>query len=174
MDPILTRWLDRQVADAMTLNESSDVVRVRPAPGPRPQLFDVAFDGPTVVSGRAGIETVRGFGVRIRFPDDYLISVPNVANVIALLAPRGIFHPNCKSPFICIGKLAPGTRLVEIVGQVWQILTYQRFTAREDDALDAEACAWARARVDNFPLTHASLRRGRTALVVDELTEDGP
>ena len=59
--------------------------------------------------------------------------------------------------------MTPGTSLVDLLYQAYEVLTYQKFTSREDDALNAVACAWARKHMDRFPVDSRPLK-GRAAL----------
>ena len=85
------------------------------------------------------------FEMGIWFPADYLRRVEPF-EVLTYLGPREVFHPNIKAPFICVGRLVPGTPLVDILHQCSEIITYNKVTMREDDALNQDACAWARRR----------------------------
>jgi hypothetical protein len=42
--------------------------------------------------------------------------------------------------------------LLSLLQQLYQMITWQRFTPREDDALNREACAWARKNMHRFPV----------------------
>ncbi|MCC6472407.1 MAG: hypothetical protein IT514_01560 [Burkholderiales bacterium] len=175
MDPVFTSWLARQHADAEALSAASDAVRLVPEPGPRPaRRFIAEFKAPTMV--RRGTQVVRahGFAVLVQFPDDYLRAASDVARIVNLLAPENVFHPNVRWPFICMGRLAPGMGLSELLYQAYEILTFQKLTPREDDALNADACVWARSHMDLFPLSRAPLRRRAAVFSVHEIscTED--
>ena len=66
----------------------------------------------------------------------------------------GVWHPNVSRelPLICIGRLTPGTTLVDILYQLFDILTFQKYNPRENDSLNKTACAWARENA--APLSH--------------------
>jgi hypothetical protein len=108
-------------------------------------------------------------GVLLNFPSDYLRSASDAGRIVNLLAPVQLFHPNVKWPFICIGRVAPGTGLVELVYRLYEILTFQKMTPSEHDALNHEACAWVRHHMALFPLSAAPLRRRIRAFSVDEI-----
>jgi hypothetical protein len=42
--------------------------------------------------------------------------------------------------------------LLSLLHQLYQLITWQRFTPREDDALNKVACSWARKHLDRFPI----------------------
>jgi hypothetical protein len=59
--------------------------------------------------------------------------------------------------------------LVDLLYQVYEILTYQKLTPREDDALNKEACHWARANQKRFPIDRRPLKRRSLALEVEPI-----
>ena len=61
------------------------------------------------------------------------------------------------APFICPGRIVPGMSLVDLLYQVYEILTYQKLTTH--DALNREAAAWARANQGRFPTDRRPLKR---------------
>ena len=62
-------------------------------------------------------------------------------------------------PLICIGHLTPGTSLVDILYQLFDILTYQKYNPREDDSLN-KAPVRGRARAEHrFPIDRRPLKR---------------
>jgi hypothetical protein len=175
MDKVFTSWLERQNADAMALAESSDILRVafEPLVNP-PRRFIAQFRCPTLV--KAGGEVVRaeGFAVGIQFPADYLRCATDPVRIVQLLDPPNAFHPNVAPPFVCIGHVAPGTALCELIYQVHEILTFNKLTPREDDALSRDACAWARRHMHLFPLSTAPLRRRAADFHIDEISSAEP
>jgi hypothetical protein len=174
MDDVLDTWLKRQFVEGMALAEASDVLSLFPEPGARPpRHFVAAFASPTMVREESAIIRRDGFTVLFAFPGDYLRSVPDAGRIVNLLAPVNAFHPNVAAPFLCIGRVVPGTSLVELVCRVYEIFTYQRMTPREDDALNVDACVWARRNTHLFPLPAAPLRRRVAAFSVEEVPQTG-
>ena len=98
--------------------------------------------------------------VGIGFHDGYLRAA-DPCRVLTWLWPRNVFHPNIsdRAPFICVGHLVPGTSLVDILYQCFEIITYHKVTMREDDALNKDACAWARQNQHRFPIDPRPLKR---------------
>jgi ubiquitin-protein ligase len=82
------------------------------------------------------------------------------------------WHPNISRelPLICIGRLTPGTPLVDILYQVFDILTYQKYNPRESDSLNPQACAFARENHDRFPIDARPLKRRPLNLQVREVS----
>lgn len=170
MDMVFESWLERQYADGMSLCSASDVLTLVPGPGRfPPRRFIAQFTSPTMV--RVGTEVTRaeGFAVLLQFPTDYLRLASDAGQIVNLRAPVNLFHPNVAPPFICIGPVAPGTGLIELVYRVYEVLTFQKMTPREDNALNHEACAWARRHMQLFPLSAAPLRRRAVAFSVNEI-----
>lgn len=168
MDLVFKSWLECQHAEGMKLAATSDVLTLHPAPG-LPRAYFARFASPTMVREQGAVSELTGFDVLVRFPLDYLRSVPNPALVVALLSPQSAFHPNVAPPFVCIGDITPGTGLCELLYQIFEIMTFRKLTPREDDALNKDACAWARNHMDLFPLTSRPLRRSLGIFNISEI-----
>lgn len=98
------------------------------------------------------------FCVGIHFPDDYL-RVANFYRVLTLISPYNFWHPNARHPHLCVGHLAAGTGLVDILYQIFEIITLRKATIREDDSLNPIACQWFRTHWDGKPVDVRPLRR---------------
>ncbi len=161
-DAVLAGFLGRQFEQATALAAESDVLKLHPLGAPPFQQYIAEFRCVGAVRGPGGqVMTRKGiFAVHLLFPDDYLRRA-EVGTVVSWLEPRGILHPNIRPPFVCVGHLMPGTTLVDLLFQIFEMITYTRFTPREDDALNKEACAWARANLGRFPLDRTPLRKRR-------------
>jgi hypothetical protein len=176
MDHIYGGFLEQQHVDISALVADSDRFVVRPLPGrPAPSRYLVRFHCTGMVCDGGEPQISDGpFDLGIWMPEDYLRRV-NPAQVLTWLGPRSIWHPNIgpvpRTPqdpiFICPGRLALGTPLVDLVYQCWEIITFNKVTMLENDALNKPACAWARANQDRFPLDNRPLRR--TQFEVDAL-----
>ena len=55
--------------------------------------------------------------------------------------------------------MQPGTPLVDLIYQLYEIITYHNVEMRENNALNLEACSWARSNLDRFPIDRRPLRR---------------
>jgi hypothetical protein len=171
-DRIFEAFLQRQYEEGAALAQMSDLLELYPAimaDGLPPQDYLARFRSKGLV--RFGQEVCEWdcFEVMIYFPVDYL-RVANGFQVLSWCYPKEVFHPNIsdKSPFICVGRLAPGTSLVDLLFQCWEIITYNKVTMREDDALNSEACAWARLNQHRFPVDRRPLKRRVLNLQIEE------
>jgi hypothetical protein len=173
MDSIFRSWLTCQLAEATKLAADSDILTLCPGTGAPPQDYLARFESPTLVREGGAITQRTGFEVLVHFPPDYLRSVPHPMRVVALLTPRTTYHPNVSSPFVCLGNIAPGTSLCELLFQAYEMLTFNKLTPREDDALNRDACAWARGHMGLFPLTSRPLLRRVASLNIEEVAPGG-
>ena len=161
-DRILTAFLARQREEGMRLAGDSDCLRLVPIGGAAPDRYLADFRCTGLVQAESGeiVEADR-FLLGIWFPDHYLREA-DPFQVLTCLAPPRIFHPNVSrdAPFICIGRVAPGTPLVDLLYRCFEVLTYRKVTMREQDALNRDACAWARRNQHRFPVDDRPLKRG--------------
>jgi hypothetical protein len=158
MDTVFRTFLESQFEAGMALSKASDIVSLAPFGGAPPQRFKARFQCKGFVAGPIEPREAFEFEVGICFPEDYLRRVSPSA-VLELLRPRDVWHPNVFGPFICVGRMPPGTPLVDLLWQVYEIISYNRVTMREDDALNPHACAWARHNQHRFPLEQRPLVR---------------
>ena len=173
MDTVFNSWLERQYRDVQALAAASDVLRIACETDARPpRRFIAQFDCPTMVGNAQNVTRVQGFAVHFEFPSEYLRVPVEVGRLINLLAPR-VFHPNVSHPFVCIGPVAPGTSLLELIYRVYEILSFQKFTPREDNALNHDACVWTRRHLDLLPLSRAPLKRRVSTFSVTEIRRGG-
>jgi hypothetical protein len=169
-DKILDAFLRRQYGQGMALAAASDRLDLVALDGPPPQHYAARFRCKGLVRTDAGdIVEADCFDVGIWFPDDYLCDAKPF-RVLTWLGPRRIFHPNIsdRAPFICVGRLAPGTPLADILYQCFEIITYNKVTMRED-ALNKAACAWVRRNLHRFPIDRRPLKRRALELQVQEI-----
>lgn len=172
-DVILSSFLDRQLEAGLALAESSDLIDLVPLDPPPVRRYLVDLRCKSLVRDRSGaVSEAERFQVGIRFADDFLRHV-RPPEVVTLFGPTNAFHPNVAAPFICLGRVVPGTSLVDLIYQVFEILTYTKVTMREDDALNREACAWARGNRDRFPIDRRPLKRPVPALLAGDPEESG-
>jgi len=158
-DPIYRSFMERQLEEGTALAQSSEILRLH-VPPLAPPHFIAEFNCKGLVSDSAGeIREGNHFQVGIWFPPDYLRRV-NPLQIVRLFT-SGIWHPNVSQelPLICLGRLTPGTPLVSILYQVYEILSYQRYNPRENDSLNKLACAWARENQHRFPVDRRPLKR---------------
>ena len=167
-DTVLEAFLARQYEEGMALATASDLLELEPIDGPPPQRYLARFRCKGLVRSPDGeiVETDR-FEIGIWFPSDYL-RWAEPWQVLTWLGPRQVFHPNISDrlPAICVGRLVPGTPLVDLLYQCFEIITYNKVTMREDDALNHAACAWARDNRHRFPIDRRPLKRRALKLTV--------
>ena len=160
-DPVFQAFLERQAAEGAELAAASDLLELEALGRSPAQLYVARFRCKGLVKKPGGeIEEADRFEVGVRFPSDYLRRA-EPSEVLTWLGPPNVWHPNIAhgAPFICVGRLVPGTPLVDLLYQCFEIVTYTKVTMREDDALNPAACAWARENQHRFPLDRRPLKR---------------
>jgi len=157
-DRILTRFLERQLEEGMALAAQSDLLDLTPL-GPHPAPAYVArFECRGLVRRGGQVLEHDEFHVGLHFDEAYLRRF-DTARVLTWLAPAEPFHPNIARPYVCVGRMPAGTPLVDLLYQVFEIITYHNVEMREPNALDHEACVWARRNQHRFPLDRRPLKR---------------
>jgi len=124
-----------------------------------PNCYAARFDCRAVLRGEEGrIEPQETQAdVVIRFPTDY-VRHARPEEVLMWMGPDNIVHPNVLPPAaICAGRFAPGTDLVDLVYQCYEIITYFNWAAH--DPLNEEAAQWARGNQHLFPVDRRPLLR---------------
>jgi len=171
-DRVLTAFLERQYHEGLALAAASDLLDLIPLGDVPPQRYVARYRCTGLVKADAGeIVEANHFVLGIWLPDDYLRHVEPLS-VVTVLEPREIFQPNVKAPFMCLGRLPAGTSLVDILYQAFEIITYGKATMCEDDALNREACAWARRNLQRFPVDRRGLKRRTADVVADDFDID--
>jgi len=174
-DKIFESFLKRQYEEGRALADSSDLLELYPLAGDPPNRYVVAFHCKGLVKPPGG-EVVESdyFEVGIWFPSDYLRRAEPF-QVLTWLGPSDVFHPNIsnKAPFICVGRLKPNTSLTDIIYQCFEIITYNKVTMREDDALNCDACVWARENQRRFPVDRRPLKRRALDLRIEQVERAG-
>jgi ubiquitin-protein ligase len=168
-DPVFDGFLAQQSREGMELASESDLLVLHPAPQSPPHFIAEFRCRGLVREGEGAITECDSFHVGIWFPADYLRRA-DPFQMIRLFTPN-VWHPNIgrQHPLICTGKIAPGTRLVDILYQIYDILTYQKYTPNEFDSLNKAACSWARANAQMFPIDRRPLKRRSLQLEVREI-----
>lgn len=173
-DGVFKAFLERQQVEGMELADASDLVEIVPL-GPRPaRRYIVRFRCRGLVRHDDGsIKEASHFETGIRFPGDYLRRA-DAFQVLSWLGPRSCWHPNIstQAPVVCIGHIAPGTRLVDLVYRLFDVITYVKVTPREDNALNRDACTWARRHQHLFPIDRRPLKRRALTIHIEALEQD--
>ncbi len=155
-DVILESFLERQYAEASALAAASEILDLWPQDL---QRYLAHFHCRGLVRDAGGhIREHNGpFTVGIFLPADYLRAAEPMT-VVTWLHPPEVWHPNIAPPVICLGRMPPGTPLVDLLHQVYEIITWQRFTPNEFDALNKAACQWGRQHQERFPVDRRPLK----------------
>lgn len=158
-DPVFQAFLARQLEEGTALSAQTDLVELWPFSGHPPDRYVAQFHCTGLVRRGSQVLEADRFEVGIWFPSDYLRRA-EPWQVLTWLGPREVFHPNIshRLPFICVGRLAPGTGLVDLLYQCFEIISWQKVTMREDDALNPAACGWAREHLARFPVDRRPLK----------------
>jgi hypothetical protein len=168
MDRIYQAFLNRQWQEASSLAAASDVLELMPLGEAPANRLVARFHCTTLVREQSGaVREADGFAIGVAFPPDYLRRV-NPFEIVTWLAPVSAFHPNIRPPFVCLGRVAPGTPLVDILYQAHEVGTGNKLTVREDDALNWDACAWARRNPERLPFDRRPLKRARIDFAIEE------
>jgi hypothetical protein len=166
-DLVRDGFLRSMFEHGMAYAAQSDIFRLEPCMGDPPFAYACHFAAPCYVRRPSGEIALHegGFTIGIAFPPDYLRLpvVPSQA-VLQFIQPVEVWHPNVRWPFICIGRIAPGTDLLELVLRCYELTTFQRkANPTEWDALNPEACRWARSRWPVEPACRLPLKHRRLA-----------
>ena len=170
-DRVYTTFLAQQHDAAMALAEESDILDLVPHSGHPVARYVALFRCRGFALDRTGkVTEAERFAIGITFPPDYL-EIARQEEILTVLSPDRTWHPNvsAKAPFMCANVRA-GTELVSLLYQIWEILTWNRVTMREDDALNSAACAWARHNPDRFPVDDRPLKRRAPSFRVEIAT----
>jgi hypothetical protein len=158
-DRVFRAFLERQAEEGLALAQSSDILDLDCLPTGQHFIAHYACRG-LVKGGDGEVREAETFHVGVFFGSDYLRTAKPF-ETLTLFEPLNTYHPNVAfgAPFICVGRITPGMPLVDLLYQAYEILTYQKLTPREDDALNKEACRWARANQARFPIDRRPLKR---------------
>lgn len=158
-DRIFEAFLERQIREGAALAQGSDLLELVTID---PQHHVGIFKCSGLVQSPGGnVETASHFEAGIYFAPDHLRRLEPM-NVITWFGPTNVWHPNIRPPHVCLGNMAPGVGLVELVYQLHEIITWRRFTAHH--SLNWDAANWANRHRGRFPVDRRPLRRRELAL----------
>ena len=98
--------------------------------------------------------------VGVRYREAFLGEAPHPFEVVTILQPRGLFHPNvAPTGALCLGHPEPGLSLEFILHQTWAALTFnmRKINTRRGDVVNPEAAQFVRANAERFPLTEKGI-----------------
>lgn len=156
MDVIWDSWVGESTRAALSLAADSNRFDLEVV-DPQHQIARFHCRGLVQQPGGEIVEADE-FAVGIWIADDYLRRTDPM-RVLTWLEPDSMWHPNRKGPLCCIGRITPGTSLLDIVHRVYMVITYQEVMPDERDALNLPACAWARANLHRFPVDDRPIKR---------------
>jgi hypothetical protein len=174
-DPILQRFLQRQLEEGLALCAASDLVRLQPVAGLPPFQYFARFACKGLARTRSGQVLEHDlWQIAIQFPPDYLRSQIHPSQLLAFLGMGERldllpWHPNIRDCFVCL-EVTPGMTLVEIVYGLFDLLTWRLYSTR-DEGLNHAAAQWARNQPpERFPVDRRPLKRRTSgAFTVEEL-----
>lgn len=156
IDPVFRNFLEMQHQQATALAAASDILELECEEAAPPQKYIAHFHCRGLVRTPGGeIAEENQFDVGIWLPDDYLRTA-DPRQVVTIFRPWSIWHPNAAGPFICLGRLGGGTALVDVLFQIFEVVTYQKWSAH--DGLNPAACEWARNNQQRFPIDRRPLK----------------
>ena len=170
-DRVYEAFIEGQTCAAQTLNQASDIVCITTKKLNWGHLYRVKFLCKGLVNDGREIREHNQFELGVHFPEHYLRRC-KPAEIVCWFGPANIWHPNIKPPFLCLGRVAPGTQIIDIVNRAYEIISYQKVTMVESNALNREACAWARANSDRFPIDKRPLRRRTIEVTMEEIRKE--
>ena len=163
-DPIYEAFMRRQLEEGMELARSSDLLRLHIPPMSPPHVVAEFLCNGLIREGDGEIKQASSFHVGIWFPPDYLRRA-DTFEMLRMFTPH-VWHPNISSelPLICIGRLVAATPLVDILYQIFEVLTYAKYNT--NDSLNKAACAWTRDHQGQLPIDRRPLKRRALSLEV--------
>jgi hypothetical protein len=170
-DKVLESFLEAQNREGLELARQSDLLELYPQGVPPVQCWIARYRCQGLVTDQDGhVSVADDFAVGLFMGDDYLRRA-HPAEVLTWLHPSRPYHPNIASgeglPLICIGRMSPGMSLVEILYQVYEIITYAKVTMNEANSLNKAACRWARQHAHLFPIDKRPLKKQRIRIQVN-------
>jgi len=155
-DRVFQTFLAREEAAGLELAAASDILTLAPLGSSPAQRYIAEFRCRGFCRRGEEIVPWEGFVFGIAFPDDHLRRRDSGA-LVSLLVPAGCWHANIRFPLLCPGMLPGGTGLVDLLHQVYEIVSYQRYCLTEP--MNAEAARWARNHLHLLPADRRPLRR---------------
>jgi ubiquitin-protein ligase len=143
--------------------EGEDLVEIR-AVGTAPfEKYMLVYKVPSLRLNSTGQPMrVDATVVEITLPAEY----PKVPPTARTVAGDVVFHPNFNGVKICLAQhWAPGFQLVDIVREIGEMLTWQKFNIK--DALNAIATEWSQQHMDEIPLAHVNLGGNRVNVTLN-------
>ena len=171
-DAVYNEFLAKQLQEGKQLAAASDILTIDTVETDSglPDTYVVALEcrGALLNPDRSVQIRVARFQFGVRFPMDYL-RVAEHDMVVTWLGPLNVYSPHVAVPgitapggalpfpAICIGEIASGTTLIDLIYRCYEIITYVNFAPH--DPLNEDAARWARQNLDLFPTDCRPLKR---------------
>ncbi len=153
MASVRDRRLESDYRALRTTFEGEDLVEIR-AVGTAPfEKYMIVYKVPSLRLNSTGQPMrVDATVVEITLPSDY----PRMPPTARTVAGDVVFHPNFNAQKICLAQhWAPGIQLADIVREIGEMLTWQRFNIK--DSLNAIAAEWSQQHLNEIPLARVNL-----------------
>jgi hypothetical protein len=171
MHPIVRNFLAVQQQAGSELAAASDLLDLKALDGPPAQHYLATFTCKGVVrTDDGGFAIAERFDIGLYIPEDFL-ECAEPGRMLFLFGPSNVLHPNIRPPFICPGRIYPGMPLVELLHQLFEMLTMRKLSFDEGNALNPSACVWARNHRHLFPVDSRPLRRRTVRFDVHPVNE---
>lgn len=167
-DTVFEHFLQRQIEEGLKLAAESDLLDLEVCQFPPPTFVATYRCKGLVRLYDGSIAEANHFQAALWFPPDYLRRA-EAFEVLRWFGPPNTWHPNISDtmPLICVGRIAPGTGLVDLLYQIFDIISYNKFTPLENNCMNRACCSWARENLDKFPIDKRPLKRRRLNLEVN-------
>jgi len=155
MDQMLEVFLTKQRESAAQISAAGDLIAIG-WQTPQHAIVELHCTGLIRTSDGRIVEHSH-FAYGIFFSEHHLRYVEDTS-AITLLAPLNLWHtnagavPGMPAGAVCVGPIAAGTELDELVWRLFDLTVFQNVAVSEDDSLNPACSAWARARMDLFPV----------------------
>jgi len=120
-----------------------------------------AFDTKVLVKKPDGSIAREGpIVIGVRYHEGFLSEAPHPFEIVTILNPFGVFHPNCDyTGAMCLGHPEAGISMELILNQVWAglMLNMKVANTRPGDIVNPLAAAYVRDRAHEFPITPKGL-----------------
>lgn len=153
MASVRDKRLDSDYRALRTIFEGEDQIEIR-AIGTAPfEKYMIVYKVPSLRLNSTGQPMrVDATVVEVTLPSDY----PRMPPTARTVAGDVVFHPNFNASKICLAQhWAPGFQLSDIIREIGEMLTWQKFNIR--DSLNATAAEWSQTHMDEIPLSRVSL-----------------
>jgi hypothetical protein len=120
----------------------------------------VAFNTKTLVRRQDGtIDRAGPVVIGIRYHRRFLTEVPHPMEIVTVLEPRSIFHPNATAATFCLGHPPVGITIETVVNQVFAGLMFNMniVNTLPGQIVNPEAANYVRSTAKQFPLTRKGL-----------------